>query len=150
MHISLLGFIPISLMAIFMFYLILFEMKKFVLWPVMALACLFCGCSNVSKNNVKPYDVSVQKLQFKSDSLVIYFEKSYRPDSSAFEIRTVPISNIRALCAYGIVAEENDLIQQYIDAQADRLKMTFRVELIYHYIDADLTETTKLRFDIAR
>lgn len=116
----------------------------------MALACLCCGCSHVSNNNVKPYDVCVKMLEFESDSLVIYFEKTYPADSNAIEIRKVPISNTRALCAYGIVAEENDLVQQYIDAQADSLKMTFRVELIYHFADAELAETKKLRFDIAR
>ena len=109
-----------------------------------------CGCSFVQKSSEKPNDVCVKLLQFKSDSLVIYFEKTYSQDSVAFEVRTVPISNTNALCAYGIVAEDMDLIKRQIDAAADSLKMTFRVQLMYHYPDKDLTETTKLRFDVAR
>lgn len=113
-------------------------------------ASLICGCTSVQKNSEKPKDVCVKLLQFKSDSLVIFFEKSYSQDSVAFEVRTVPISSTNALCAYGIVTEDMDWIQRRIDAAADSLKMTFRVQLMYHYPDKDLTETTRLRFDIAR
>ena len=124
-------------------------MKK-VMLTVLVFASLLCGCSSVQKKSEKPNNVCVKLLQFKSDSLVIYFEKTYAQDSIAIEVRKIPISSTNALCAYGIVAEDMDLIKRQIDAAADSLKMTFRVQLMYHYPDEDLTETTKLRFDIAR
>ncbi len=117
---------------------------------VLVLTSLLCGCSSVQKNSEKPNNVCVKLLQFKSDSLVIYFEKTYSQDSIALEVRKVPISNTNTLCAYGIVAEDMDLIKRQIDAAADSLKMTFRVQLMYQHPDEVLTETTRLRFDIAR
>lgn len=124
-------------------------MKK-VMLKVLVLTSLLCGCSSVQKNSEKPNNVCVKLLQFKSDSLVIYFEKTYSQDSIALEVRKVPISNTNTLCAYGIVAEDMDLIKRQIDAAADSLKMTFRVQLMYQHPDEVLTETTRLRFDIAR
>ena len=124
-------------------------MKK-VMLKVLVLTSLLCGCSSVQKNSEKPNNVCVKLLQFKSDSLVIYFEKTYSQDSIALEVRKVPISNTNTLCAYGIVAEDMDLIKRQVDAAADSLKMTFRVQLMYQHPDEVLTETTRLRFDIAR
>ena len=124
-------------------------MKK-VMLKVLVLTSLLCGCSSVQKKSEKPNNVCVKLLQFKSDSLVIYFEKTYSQDSIALEVRKVPISNTNTLCAYGIVAEDMDLIKRQIDAAADSLKMTFRVQLMYQHPDEVLTETTRLRFDIAR
>ncbi len=117
---------------------------------VLVLTSLLCGCSSVQKNSEKPNNVCVKLLQFKSDNLVIYFEKTYAQDSIALEVRKVPISNTNTLCAYGIVAEDMDLIKRQVDAAADSLKMTFRVQLMYQHPDEVLTETTRLRFDIAR
>ena len=124
-------------------------MKK-VMLKVLVLTSLLCGCSSVQKNSEKPNNVCVKLLQFKSDSLVIYFEKTYSQDSITLEVRKVPISNTNTLCAYGIVAEDMDLIKRQVDAAADSLKMTFRVQLMYQHPDEVLTETTRLRFDIAR
>ena len=132
-----------------MCFLILFEMKKFML-PVLVFASLLLSCSSVQKNSEKPKNVCVKLLQFQKDSLVISFEKFFAQDSTAIEVRKIPILDTLALCAYGIVAGDVDLVEKSVDAATDNLKMTFRVQLMYHYPNNDVTEIKKLQFDITR
>lgn len=132
-----------------MFFLFnFFEMKKVLI------GCAFLGilggsvaCFPSQRTSDKPCHITLDRIGFGHDSLEIYFYKDFRNGTKSLEVRKVPISDVQTFCGYGIVAEEVNLSQRVIDAAADTLKVTFRVEVMY--ADQDMSEITPLKFDLA-